>query len=132
MFLTLLRHGETEGNLNGKWQGDTDSKLTETGRDQVLQVAGDILPRLKPWASCFKQCTCPIPSLARRIRVSILLSTGVNSPLSVGIPVFMRPNCFMFFCGIPFPVMRGIALRADPFPFTEFQLVGISTMGAHP
>ena len=39
MFLTLLRHGETEGNLNGKWQGDTDSKLTETGRYQVHQVA---------------------------------------------------------------------------------------------
>jgi broad specificity phosphatase PhoE len=39
LLLTLLRHGETEGNLGRRWQGDTDSDLTETGRYQVLQAA---------------------------------------------------------------------------------------------
>ncbi|MGC8515106.1 MAG: histidine phosphatase family protein [Thermoplasmata archaeon] len=39
LLLTLLRHGETEGNLDRRWQGDTDPELTETGRYQVLQIA---------------------------------------------------------------------------------------------
>ncbi len=34
-FVTLVRHGETEGNLVGVWQGHSDSALTETGEQQA-------------------------------------------------------------------------------------------------
>jgi broad specificity phosphatase PhoE len=39
LLLTLLRHGETEGNLSRTWQGDTDSDLNETGLLQARQIA---------------------------------------------------------------------------------------------
>jgi len=35
----LVRHGETESNLAGLWQGATDSPLTATGRIQVSRLA---------------------------------------------------------------------------------------------
>jgi probable phosphoglycerate mutase len=38
--LILLRHGETEWNLAGRWQGqDADTQLTDRGRDQARVVA---------------------------------------------------------------------------------------------
>ncbi|EQD44336.1 phosphoglycerate mutase 2, partial [mine drainage metagenome] len=39
LILTLIRHGETDGNLNRRWQGDTDAGLNDRGRKQVLEVA---------------------------------------------------------------------------------------------
>jgi probable phosphoglycerate mutase len=39
--LILLRHGETEWNLSGRWQGQAaDTPLTELGREQARIVAG--------------------------------------------------------------------------------------------
>uniref|UniRef100_UPI0020BF0908 histidine phosphatase family protein n=1 Tax=Lysinibacillus sp. D4B1_S16 TaxID=2941231 RepID=UPI0020BF0908 len=35
----LLRHGETEYNTQGRYQGQLDSPLTELGREQVQQNA---------------------------------------------------------------------------------------------
>jgi probable phosphoglycerate mutase len=38
--LILLRHGETDWNLSGRWQGQaTDTRLTERGREQARIVA---------------------------------------------------------------------------------------------
>ena len=38
--LILLRHGETEWNLTGRWQGqDANTLLTERGRQQAQVVA---------------------------------------------------------------------------------------------
>lgn len=39
LLLTLIRHGETDGNQAMRWQGDTDVNLNENGRKQVIQVA---------------------------------------------------------------------------------------------
>lgn len=36
--LYVLRHGETEWNRQGRWQGVLDSPLTETGREQARAV----------------------------------------------------------------------------------------------
>ncbi len=33
--ITFIRHGQTEGNAAGRWQGHTNSSLTELGRDQA-------------------------------------------------------------------------------------------------
>ena len=39
--LLLLRHGETEWNLSGRWQGQAaDTPLTDLGREQARIVAG--------------------------------------------------------------------------------------------
>lgn len=41
----LLRHGETEWNMAGRFQGQLDSPLTSRGRDQALQL-GRILDQV--------------------------------------------------------------------------------------
>ncbi len=38
-LVTLFRHGQTEGNLLGRWQGHTDSPLTDLGKRQASAVA---------------------------------------------------------------------------------------------
>jgi broad specificity phosphatase PhoE len=38
--ITLLRHGESVGNAESRWQGQSDFPLTETGRDQARALAG--------------------------------------------------------------------------------------------
>ena len=38
--ITLVRHGETEANAAGVWQGTSDSPLTENGLRQVEHLAG--------------------------------------------------------------------------------------------
>lgn len=38
--LTLIRHGETQANLDGVWHGSTDTPLTERGLAQAQRVAG--------------------------------------------------------------------------------------------
>jgi probable phosphoglycerate mutase len=37
--IVLVRHGETEWNLERRWQGHADPELNETGRAQALAVA---------------------------------------------------------------------------------------------
>lgn len=37
--VSLYRHGQTEGNVAGRWQGRTDSPLTVAGREQVAAVS---------------------------------------------------------------------------------------------
>lgn len=37
--VSLYRHGQSEGNLAGRWQGRTDSPLTPVGRDQVAAAS---------------------------------------------------------------------------------------------
>jgi len=39
---TLIRHGETEGNLLGRWQGHSDSPLSPDGRRQVQATASHL------------------------------------------------------------------------------------------
>ncbi len=47
--LVLLRHGQTEWNQQGRFQGQADIEPDETGRAQAAGVAG-LLARLKPTA----------------------------------------------------------------------------------
>jgi broad specificity phosphatase PhoE len=37
--VTVFRHGQSEGNTAGRWQGRTDSPLTKVGRDQAAQAS---------------------------------------------------------------------------------------------
>lgn len=38
--LTIVRHGETQANLDGVWHGSTDTPLTDRGQAQAERVAG--------------------------------------------------------------------------------------------
>ena len=40
--LLLVRHGETDWNRDGRWQGHSDTHLNEVGRDQARRVAGEL------------------------------------------------------------------------------------------
>jgi probable phosphoglycerate mutase len=37
--ILLVRHGETVYNVEGRWQGQSDSPLTERGRAQARELA---------------------------------------------------------------------------------------------
>ncbi len=38
--ITFIRHGQTEGNAGGRWQGHTNTSLTDLGREQAQLLAG--------------------------------------------------------------------------------------------
>ncbi len=40
--LLLVRHGETDWNRDGRWQGGSDTELNELGREQAQAVAEEI------------------------------------------------------------------------------------------
>jgi len=40
--LLLVRHGETDWNRDGRWQGHSDTHLNEVGREQARRVAGEL------------------------------------------------------------------------------------------
>jgi len=40
--LLLVRHGETDWNRDGRWQGHSDTQLNELGREQAARVADDL------------------------------------------------------------------------------------------
>jgi glucosyl-3-phosphoglycerate phosphatase len=43
-IVSLFRHGETEGNVAGRWQGRSDSPLTEFGRWQIEAATAHVPP----------------------------------------------------------------------------------------
>src|SRR5207248_11669897 len=40
--LLLVRHGETDWNRDGRWQGHSDTHLNDAGRDQARRVAHEL------------------------------------------------------------------------------------------
>ena len=40
--LLLVRHGETDWNRDGRWQGHSDTHLNELGREQARRVAAEL------------------------------------------------------------------------------------------
>ena len=40
--LLLVRHGETDWNRDGRWQGHSDTHLNELGRQQAERLAGEL------------------------------------------------------------------------------------------
>ena len=40
--LLLVRHGETDWNRDGRWQGHSDTQLNDVGREQAARVADEL------------------------------------------------------------------------------------------
>lgn len=48
--LVVVRHGRTVWNAEGRWQGQTDVPLDDTGREQAASLAAEIVARYSPSA----------------------------------------------------------------------------------
>ena len=73
--ITLLRHGESQGNYEGRHQGQADFPLTARGREQSLAL-------LERWKSESKEFNLVISSPLRRARETAeIIASGLNLPL---------------------------------------------------
>jgi glucosyl-3-phosphoglycerate phosphatase len=71
--LIVWRHGETEHNANGIWQGQLDTALSQTGREQALSAA-DALTAYNPSvivSSDLQRAADTARSLATRVGVQV-------------------------------------------------------------
>ena len=75
--LLLIRHGQSEWNALGKWQGQADPPLTGTGRQQA-QKAGPVVGKFDAIFSS---------GLQRATETAVIISEIIG----VG-PVLMEPN----------------------------------------
>jgi broad specificity phosphatase PhoE len=76
-MIYLLRHGQTCFNVEGRYQGWSDSPLTETGRAQAMQngiLLGTHLQRAQIWSS-------PLPRAAETARLVAAALPGAGLSL---------------------------------------------------
>jgi broad specificity phosphatase PhoE len=83
--LTLLRHGESVGNAQSRWQGQNDYPLTERGRAQAYAVA-------ERWKSEVVKFDVIIASpLARAQETAQIVATTLQSKLEID-PIWVERN----------------------------------------
>src|SRR5262245_57255720 len=51
--VTLIRHGETAWNVNGRWQGQAAVPLNDEGRRQAMLLAEHLRPRAAEFAAIY-------------------------------------------------------------------------------
>ena len=74
-FITLLRHGESEGNISGVLQGQTDYPLTKTGIEQAQRLAST-------WKAQDVKFDLIISSpLLRASQTAQIIATNLGSPI---------------------------------------------------
>lgn len=83
--ITLLRHGESQGNYEGRHQGQADFPLTDRGREQ----AKILLERWKSEAKEFDLVTSS--PLARACETAEIIANGLKTPLELD-PIWMERN----------------------------------------
>lgn len=76
--LILIRHGQTEWNATGRWQGQADPPLNETGRAQARQTAQELISQ---------KIEVLISSDLRRARETAEIIGG-----AIGLPVELEPR----------------------------------------
>ena len=87
--ITLLRHGESQGNFEGRHQGQADFPLTELGRQQTKAL-------VDRWKSQDKAFELIISSpLVRARETAEILSTELNLPLELDSLWMERDNGLM-------------------------------------
>lgn len=87
--LTLLRHGESQGNFEGRHQGQADFPLTDLGRQQVKTL-------LKRWKAESKVFDLILSSTLLRARETAeIIAIGLNDPLEFDALWMERNNGLM-------------------------------------
>jgi 2,3-bisphosphoglycerate-dependent phosphoglycerate mutase len=82
-YITLLRHGESQGNFEGRHQGQADFPLTDIGRQQANAL-------VERWRSENKVFDLIISSpLLRARETAELISASLNAPLELD-PLWME------------------------------------------
>lgn len=83
--IVLLRHGESVGNAESRWQGQADYPLTEKGRQQAQALA-------KRWLDEKRQFNWILTSpLSRARETAEIIGTALNLPIETG-PIWMERN----------------------------------------
>ena len=87
--ITLLRHAESQGNFEGRHQGQADFPLTDRGREQAKAL-------LERWMAESKQFDQIISSpLARACETAEIIAGGLNVPLEFDAVWMERNNGMM-------------------------------------
>ncbi len=87
--ITLLRHGESQGNYEGRHQGQADFPLTERGREQSMAL-------LERWKAEAKEFDLVISSpLARARQTAEIIAEGLHVRLELDALWMERDNGLM-------------------------------------
>ncbi len=86
--LLLVRHGETDANVSGTWQGSTDSDLNDRGRAQAAAIANRLQSEARKIDVIY---TSP---LGRAMETARIISDHVGNP-----PTLRDPNLAEFHLG---------------------------------
>lgn len=73
--LVLIRHGETEWNRIGRWQGHADVPLSDRGRDQARRVAARLLAEEQPFDHLYAS------DLARAFETASIIGSALALPI---------------------------------------------------
>jgi broad specificity phosphatase PhoE len=77
--IALVRHGETVHNVEGRWQGQSDSPLTERGREQARRVAAALAR--EPVAAVYSSDLGRALATARAVAAAHGLEVGADARL---------------------------------------------------
>ena len=117
--ITLLRHGESLGNYEGRHQGQADFPLTDKGRDQTRAL----VERWKAESKTFDLIICS--PLARARETAEIISTEFSLPLEIDSLWMERDNGLM--AGLrPVMVVKSLAASSNA-PFSEEALTPMLT-----
>lgn len=75
--VTLFRHGQTHGNVAGRWQGRSDSELTDVGTRQVERAAQHAPEMDALFTSPLGRAAMTAAILARRAGVDAVIDDGL-------------------------------------------------------
>ncbi|WP_172961000.1 histidine phosphatase family protein [Oceaniglobus roseus] len=81
-MIYLLRHGQTEYNAEGRYQGRAESSLTERGRAQALAYAAALKPRVRA-----SECVILSSPLSRARQTAAIVGEALG-----GAPVVVEPD----------------------------------------
>ena len=84
MFLYLVRHGETDWNLQRRIQGSTNIPLNETGRAQA-SATGKLLAR-REWDAIYSS------PLSRAMETGALIAQELDLPAPIPVPELVERN----------------------------------------
>lgn len=80
--VTLLRHGESVGNAESRWQGQADFPLTRKGRAQAQALAERWQKEKKAVRPCHRQSAHTHKRDRRDHCLCIELESGIRSPVA--------------------------------------------------